>query len=368
MWEFFSNLLDQSVTTSNNKADQAIRAQNAQLSPALTGTPLSLLWSKVAHLSHTEYPFLHQTYSPSSRVPCADFTPFIIDRLSSNDVTSVRQLMRAVIAGNPGLGIGQEWIDTSVDEIVSIDFASYCHSENPNFFLELKSLFILGAKEGGGREFWLADEKPLLFALALCCHEVQWLDGLEQLRGKANRFILEMRKDTPFWEDFPLFRASEIEYRPAMDSGVTSILSNLPLLTRLQLLSFAERGSAPLMQATTYNMRSLGLNPLESAPLLLASGICELTTELEAVSDVFSKSDLVSILDEKGVPYRKSWKRSQLLEVLGSHAPDVIAQVAGREKTVRIRSDVLSDLCLLRKYADAMQENIKLLCFADSTT
>jgi hypothetical protein len=66
-------------------------------------TPLDLFWLKVAHLSNTEHRFLPPTYSPSSRVPCADLTPFIIDRLRSHDVASIRQLMRAVIAGNPGL-------------------------------------------------------------------------------------------------------------------------------------------------------------------------------------------------------------------------------------------------------------------------
>ena len=368
MWKFLSNLLGSSAVASDAKASQTIAAPCTELQHSAHATPLDLFWLKVAHLSNTDHRFLHPTYSPSSRVPCADFTPFIIDRLRNHDVSSIRQLMRAVIAGNPGLGIGPEWIDKSVDEISSIDFGPYCHSANQDFFLELKALFILGAKEGGGREFWLADEKPLLFALALCCHDIQWLKGLEQLREKANRFIRKMRKDTPFWEDYPLFRASAIEYPSAMVSGMVSTLAGFPLLCRLHLLSFAERGSASLMQGTTYNMRSLGLNTLETASALLASGVCELATDLEAVADVFSKNGLISALDERAVPYRKSWKKLQLLEALGVHAPDLIVQFAEREKIARINPDFLSELRSLREYANAMQENIKLLCFAGSAT
>jgi len=368
MWKFLSNLLGSSDTASVVKAREAIPLSSTPSRRTTDAAPLDLFWLKVAHLSNTEYRFLHPTYSPSSRVPCADFTPFIIDRLRSHDVTSIQQLMRAVIAGNPGLGLGPEWIDKLVDEISIIDFSPYCHSANPDFFLELKALFILGAKEGGGREFWLADEKPLLFASALCCHDIRWLEGLDQLREKANRFIRKMRRDTPFWENYPLFRASVIEIPTAVDSGVTSILAGLPLLSRMHLLSIAERGVAPLMQATTYKMRSLGLNALESVPLLLATGVCELATDLDAIADVLTKNDLIVALDARALPYRKSWNKSRLLDVLSSHAPDFIIKIADREKIARIRPEFLHNLRLLNAYASALQENIKLLCFAGSST
>jgi hypothetical protein len=367
MWKFLANLLNGSEATVHAEPKLHASTEGTQPRPVPTEAPLNLLWQKVGHLSHPEHRFLHPTYSPSSRVPCADFTPFIAQRLRNHDVASIRQLMRCVIAGNPGLGIGPEWIDKSVDEIAVLDLTRYCEVDSPDFALELKSLFILGAKEGGGREFWLADEKPLLFSLALCCHDIRWLEGVDQLREKANRFIQRMRKDTPFWEDYPLFRPSEIEF-PGNATDTASILLELPVLSRIQLLSFVERGAAPLMQATSYKMRNLGINPLETAPSLLASGLCELTADLEAVADVFSKSELVSVMDEKAVPYRKSWKKQQMLEVLATHAPDVIAQVAEREKTARIRTEYLPGLRSLSQFAYAMQENIKLLCFAGPAT
>jgi len=363
MWKFLANLLNGSEATSQAEPKPYVSTVGNQPWPLPTGASLNLLWEKVGYLSHPDYRFLHPTYSPSSRVPCADFTPFIVDRLRNHDVAPIRQLMRAVIAGNPGLGIGPQWIDEAVDEIAALDLTRYCQAGNPDFVLELKALFILGAKEGGGREFWLADEKPLLFSFALCCHDIRWLEGIDQLREKANRFIRKMRKDTPFWEDYPLFRHSEIKF-PANATDAASILSKLPVLSRIQLLSFVERGAAPLMHATSYKMRSLGMNPLETAPSLLASGLCELTADLETVADVFSKSDLVSVMDEKAVPYRKSWKKQQMFEALAAHAPSVISQVSEREKTARIRAEYLPELRSLSQFAYAMQEDIKLLCFA----
>lgn len=335
-----------------------------QLQHATTTAALDLFWLQIAHLSNIQYRFLHPTYSPSSRVPCADFTPFIVDRLRNHDSASIRQLMREVIAGNTGLGLGPEWIDRSVDEILNIDFGLYCNGINPDFFLELKALFILGAKEGGGREFWITDDTLILFSLALCSHDIHWSDELEKLQEKANRFIRKMRKDTPFWKEYPLFRTKVTRCSPSVSSQVKSAFMGLPLLSRLHLLSFVERGAASLMQSTNYKMRNLGLNPLETSTSLISSGFCELVTDLEVVVDIFSKNDLISILDERAISYRKSWKKLQLLETLNSHAPDFIVKIAEQEKTVRIKPEFISELRSLRMYANAIQENIKLLCFA----
>lgn len=365
MWKFLSNIFGSPASSSPQaKAGQSVQTTDN----TATTASLDLLWSKVSHLSNVEHRFLHPTYSPGSRVPCADFTPFIIERLRSNDVGAIRQLMRAVIAGNPGLGIGPEWIDQLVNEIATLDFSRYYRCDNPDFTLELKALFILGAKEGGDREFWLADEKPLLFAFALCCHDIQWLDNLEQLRQRANRFIRKMRKDTPFWETYPLFGRSLVGLHSINNSPVASKLLALPLLSRIHVQFFAERSAGSLMQSTTYKMRSLGVNPLETAQILLESGICQPASDHEALAEVFSKNDLVAALDKRAIPYRKSWKKEQLLEALSSHAPEFIAQVAERERTARVRLELLPDLRSLNSNAHKLQEGIKLLCFLTSAT
>ena len=73
---------------------------------------------------------------------------------------SIQRLMRAIIAANPGVGVGgptsSEWIADSVREILRIDFDRYCHSDNPDFVRELQALFILATKDGSGGEMWIA--------------------------------------------------------------------------------------------------------------------------------------------------------------------------------------------------------------------
>ena len=146
MWSFFSNLIDGATNTSTVETRQNISVPNIPLRKTTSEKPLELLWSKVANLSNAEHRFLHPTYSPSSRVPCADFTPFIIDRLRSHDIISIRQLMRAIIAGNPGLGSGSECIDEPVNEISNIDINQYCLNKNLDLQLQIKSHFIFDSK------------------------------------------------------------------------------------------------------------------------------------------------------------------------------------------------------------------------------
>src|ERR687891_1201228 len=85
MLKFLSKLLghsklDSSMIEPKNAVcvpDTQAQRQLTPIVPDKTRDALDFLWSKVAHLSNPNYRFLHLTYSPGSRVPCAAFTPFI---------------------------------------------------------------------------------------------------------------------------------------------------------------------------------------------------------------------------------------------------------------------------------------------------
>lgn len=272
--------------------------------------------------------------------------------------------MRAIIAENPGVGIGSEWIDDVVDEIAQLELDPFCGSPSPEFYLELKALLILGAKDGGGRGFWILDEKPSLFALALCHHSIHWRDGMKELRAKANSFICSMRKEAPLWMETPLFEPATYPIQAASDLGITSIFAALPLLARIHLLMFSQRGAGALMQATNYNMRNLGVNPKETAPILLSCGLCEATSDLSALNSVFSKESLIAELTRRSITFRKSWKKEQLLSALAVGAPEIIDEVARQEKAARIKTEFLAPLQSLANHAASLNEGFKLLCFA----
>jgi hypothetical protein len=362
MWKILlSKILGKPIYT-KSKQDDAFSNETTKESARIK-SPIEHLWGNIAHLSNKEYPFLDKLYSPGSRVPCADFAPFIIDRLRCNDIYSIRKLMRAIIAGNPGLGVGPEWIDKSVDKIAEIDFGKYFTSTNPNIQLELKALFIIIAKDGGDLEFLILNQTPLFFAYALCCYEIQLLEEMNSLIEKANLFIKRMRRNAPAWRECPLFEYNSNEITLPNCISVKPMLLAMTPLSRIHLLYFAEKDSGPLMQATSYLMRSLGINPLETSELIISSGLCESATDLNSVAKALRKDDIIAVMDDKEITYRRTWKKEQLLEAINLKAPEFVAEVANREKIARIRPEFLDEVHSLIKYAHGLERQMKLLCF-----
>lgn len=328
--------------------------------------PIGRLLEAVKGLGHPEFPLLHKTYSPASRIPCADFSPFIIDRLRSGDLASISQLMRGILAANPGLGIGPEWIDGVIKDVVGTDFHEYVTFDTPETELELKALFIIMGKEGGGREFFIADDsKAGLFSLALSSQRPVWRESMGALRDKANHFIREMAKDIPLWKDYPRFRSNCFRVDPPPVSSALIMIRKLSIAARIHLLDFARfRVSGSLPKSTTYAVRSLGLNPEETAREIVDSGLCVPTHEDAFLLRVWNRNDLIQACVKTGAEYRKSWKKEELFGVLRAKAPELIREALERENPVMLNPQFKAEICSLEECSRRLEDAFKLICFA----
>ena len=54
---------------------------------------LNALWDEVGNLSHPDCPFLDRHYSPSTRMPVCDLTPYVTDFLIADDLESLTELL-----------------------------------------------------------------------------------------------------------------------------------------------------------------------------------------------------------------------------------------------------------------------------------
>lgn len=370
MINFLLRLFDKKESRCCSEIQQDVELMVKQKQQANIKSPLDKLWDEVGHLSHSEYKFLLPGYSPNSRVPCADFTPFLVERLRKKDVASVYILMRKIVENN-AFGMSPAWIDAEIDDILGMSINKYLHTIDDDFQYELISLFILGMKCGGSREFLIIDEKCLFFAYALCCHKIILNDDLSDLRSDANRIIKKHRRKKKgdsysAWDDHKLFMSDPVLTYPSLSSDIKNILLGLPLLARLHIVYFSEKSVASLMQSTVYGLRSLGLNPIETSPKILESGVCEIVIDAESLGVVLTKNDTISILDEKGIEYKKSWNKQKLLEILISKAFETAKQIAEREKIVRIKPEFIDDFRLLREYVDSLRSFIELLAGSPS--
>lgn len=268
---------------------------------------VGLFLSSIKGVGHPEYPILDKNYSPSSRVPCVDLVPFISKCINDGDINSIKTVMRAVIEGNPGLGIGSSWIDESVDNILSIPFEKYVTFSLPNALPELKALFIVAAKGGGGREFLITDEIPRLILWACISHQPIWTDNLQTLAKKANSWIDKMAKDTPYWEGYEKFDVGEISNK-IIDTDLSAIISALTPATRLQLFYTMEKGGGALSDLTNYQIRSFGINVETTFLELIESGLVEFSFSNNVIEKAHSKKELIELCGEHGANFRKSWR------------------------------------------------------------
>jgi hypothetical protein len=59
--------------------------------------------------SHPQYPLLRVDYSPTSRYPAGDFTPWIVKKLTEGQFKDIAYLLEQLTQANPGLNIGSDW-------------------------------------------------------------------------------------------------------------------------------------------------------------------------------------------------------------------------------------------------------------------
>lgn len=350
-------------TKQADKTKTGLSHRREKSSQGHSSNAVDFFLSSIKNVGHPEYPILDKQYSPSSRVPCTDLIPFISKRIIEKDITSIKIILRAVIEGNPGLGIGPDWIDESIDNILSIPFENYVSFQSANAFPELKALFIVAAKGGGGREFLITEEMPRLISWACIAHHPSWSTQLHFLSKKANSWIARMAKETPYWQEYGKFDIKEVS-NASIENELRTIILTLSPAARLQLFYTVERGGGSLPSLTNYQIRSLGINVEKTSKELIDSGLVLSSSSKEAIESAHSKQELMELCETYGATYRKSWKKEKLVDALQKMDSIILKKIAKSKNLVSPNYQRYPDLRNIIRIADKHQVGFKLLCFA----
>jgi len=319
--------------------------------------------SSIKGVGHPEYPILDKHYSPNSRVPCTDLVPFISERLIAGDTASVKTIMRLVIEGNPGLGIGPDWIDESIDDILSIPFKKYVSFKSEKGIYELKALFIVASKGGGDRKFLITEEIPRLISWACIAHQPWWSTHLHSLAKKANLWIDKMAKDILYWQEYERFSIKDVP-NTSIDDNLRTVILRLTPAARLQLFYAIETDGGALDSLTNYQIRNLGINVERTSKELINTGLLSFSSSKEAIESAYSKKELLEFCETYGATYRKSWKKEKLIEALKEKDSAILEKIAKSKKLVSPNYQRYPELRNAVKIADEHQIGFKLLCFA----
>ena len=352
------------------KTDEEVNA-NGIASKKLTHTrspekklsPLDLFRNSASKSGDPDCPFLSKDYSPSSRVPSTDLTPFIIERLRQGDERSVTCLMHEILSANPGLGTGPEWIDTEINQVMTLCFEEYVTFADRRYYDNIRALWIVVSKGGGGREFWITDETPQLFSWALCCYLPDFTTLIVKLAEKANRFISKMAKDTPFWKEYPRLQKNNILVPPLAESELIRILQQLSISARLHFFRAASMGGGSLPRLTTYPIRSFGISVDDTSTQLEQAGLFLLSAEPESLNKSLTKQELLEACAAANVEVRKSWNKDKMAQVLYDNNPDYFRQLTSNMHIVKINPVYEHEIKALTIYATSLVPAFKALCF-----
>jgi len=349
--------------------DEVHNTRSASENPTLAQTttkalsPLDSFRQRTAKSGNPDYPFLSKDYSPSSRVPSTDLTPFIVDRLRQHDEQSIIHLMHEVLSANPGLGTGPEWIDAEIKQIMALHFEEYLTFADHCSYDDVRALWIVASKSGGGREFWITDETPQLFSWALCCYLPDFTPSIVKLVEKANRFMSKMAKNTPYWKEYPRLRKNNILVPPLEESELLRRLGQLSISARLHFFQAASMGGGSLPRLTTYPIRSLGISTDDTSAQLEQLDLFLSSAEPESLSNSMTKQELLDICATAKVEVRKSWNKDKIAQALHNNNPDYFRQLAADMHVVKINPTYDPEIKALTAYATSIVPAFKALCF-----
>jgi len=331
--------------------------------PAGSQEALKELEDQIDGLGNPEHQFLDKDYSPSSRVPCTDLVPFITERLEANDLESIRYVMRGVLEANPGMGAGPGWIDGIIEEARSLNFKRYVHFEEEQAYNQLTAMYIIAGKGGGGREFWLTDELPTLFAWALCAFRPSWHNPIQDLARRANSFIEDMAEDLAYWKNYPRLEVNEVQVDPPPKAQIHDQVQNLSPACRMHLFYAVSQGGGSLPGLTNYPIRNFGINEESTSKEIIDNDLMTITEDASMLMNSMTKKDLIAVCEEAGAHYYKSWKKAKILDMLESDAGEYVKEKLEKMGAVTVSSRHEDEIRRLLSYARELEKSFKALFF-----
>jgi hypothetical protein len=335
----------------------------------LSETGVTDLIHFAAGQGHPSYPCLSRTHSPSSCVPCGDFSPWLRERVGSDDADRVGEYLWHVRQANPGVGETPEQLESQYRALgcalLGAPLDTYLADGTPEAYLDLKVALILLAVHETFSGFIMTGEAADFLSSVMAPHALT-LRFADALVERRNAFVSEMGRDMSFWSSWPPLAAdsllSPVPPSTAPLAELLAALSTLPLGARahavdaLRHLSANARVPRTLASLSRYETRKRGLDVADSTQLILTAGVVVPATDLEAWLGGWTRRDLLGFLRHAGVGARNSWSKERLAEVgLTDHA-EVLRVRMAESGAVELAPAHAEGARQLRQYLETVRE------------
>lgn len=330
--------------------------------------PIGRLRAQLRPIGNAEFPFLHPQYSPNSRVPCTDFTGFIVDRLENEDLKSIIELMHEILRANPGLGASDpSWIDGEIVKILRVPFNQYISFEDEKAYQELIAMWIVASKDGAARQFWVSPTSRFstFFSWALCGYDLSVRANMAKALQRANAWLAEMRRAATFWQTVPDFDMGQFDIEHFVPGPAAAKILALPIGARLHLFTAVGFGSKSLADMTDYALRSFGLYIPDSVRSILASDILIPAADPTALLRTLSKDDLFRECQRLGIICKTTWAKQRLMDAITSVNPSFVKEISVAKSIVALNSEYAVEMEALVTRAKHLEACFKILCFSE---
>jgi hypothetical protein len=335
----------------------------------LSPPPVTDLLAFAAGAGHPDFPCLSRTHAPSSCVPCADFSPWLMERVRQGDDEAIGEYLWRLREANPGLGEPREQLRTHYNllarRILTTPLEDHLVGGDTQAYLDLRVALALFAVHEGFSGFIMTGEAADFMAAIMAPHPLE-LDGAAELLRSRNEFVREMGREMSYWAAWPMLAPDGLPplsapEDPALRRLLDALLT-LPLGARAHAVDSIRHLSAhphvpkTLASLSRYETRKRGLDVAESSHLILETGIAAASTDVSAWLGTWTRRDLLGFLAQFGVGARNSWGKERLAEVAKTECAEQLRQRMADAGVIELANEHLDAARLLRLHVEAARE------------
>lgn len=304
--------------------------------------------------AHPEYPLLRVGYSPISRYPAADFTPWIAQQLTAGRFEDIASLMVALTEPNV-LGPSPEWRHQWAFRLAKLDLHKFLIFQDQRAYRDLHAaLFpyaLRGAMDGfiiqGGHvEYLVRAVSPFPFKVP----------DLERKVSMANSFIEKMQRDmkdsTPAWANTPLYDYAALDAVLCVEGPAEALRSRLAEAT----VSTRQVFFGTLLEGAgqgAWGARPFGVNEEATSAELVSLGLGVFLEDPFPVLMTLKKEELLGVL--QGYPTKQGWSKKYLIKYMMKEAPTIAERLSGGKKVVDILPAIRDDALRLGEWCDSLK-------------
>lgn len=317
---------------------------------------------------HPDFPCLSRTHSPSSCVPCIDFSPWLRPRIRWGDADAVGEYLWRVRQANPGVGESAEQFRQHYRALAGMILAAPLTQHlagSEEAMLDLRTALVLLAVHEGFSGFIMTGEAPEFVAAVMSPHRFSLLRP-QGLVKRRNSFVAHMGREMSYWAGWARLGADAIApVEPPDDPDLNEVLgrlATLPLGVRahaadaLRHFSAETRVPRTLASLSRYETRKRGLDVNDSARRILETGLVVPATDLDAWLAGWTRRDLLAFLAQAGLRPRNSWGKERLAEMAHTECEELLRGRLAESGAVELAPQYVAGARRLRDYLDSARE------------